>query len=165
MVRFYHPSAQLRFCFDECLQMTDPLPPALGVSIAVFRHGLVLVATRIKPPFAGAYSLPGGHVEAGETLEQAALRELREEVDVTARIIGFNQHVETIRWDNARQLRRHYVIASFVGAWVAGEGRPSAEVGDIQWLRPEALAQLPLTPGLQAVVDAASRIFAEKTRE
>ncbi len=145
--------------------MTDSLPPALGVSIAVFRRGLVLVATRTKPPFEGAYSLPGGHVEAGETLEQAALRELREEVDVTARIIGFNQHVETIRWKNSDQLGRHFVIASFVGAWIAGEGRPSLEAGEVRWLHPEALAHLPVTPGLCAVVASAAKIFAEKTRE
>lgn len=143
--------------------MTSSLPPALGVSIAVFRHGLVLVAKRTKPPFEGAYSLPGGHVEAGETLEQAALRELREEVDVTARIISFNQHVETIRWENATQLCQHYVIASFVGAWVAGDGRPSLEAADIRWIQPGTLAHLPVTPGLRAVVESARKIFTEKT--
>ena len=145
--------------------MPSSPPPVLGVSIAVFRQGLVLVATRTKPPFEGAYSLPGGHVEARETLEQAALRELHEEVDVTARIIGFNQYVEPIRWENANQLCRHFVIASFVGVWVAGDGRPSPEAGDVRWLHPEALAHLPVTPGLQTVVDRARKIFAEKTRE
>jgi 8-oxo-dGTP diphosphatase len=136
--------------------------PALGVSIAVFREGRVLVATRTKPPFVGAYSLPGGHVEAGETLEQAALRELYEEVGVTARIIGFNQHVETIRWENASQLSRQYVIASFVGAWVSGEGRPSPEVGEILWIAPQELAKLPTTPALSTIVEDASRIFAQR---
>ena len=136
--------------------------PALGVSIAVFREGRVLVATRTKPPFVGAYSLPGGHVEAGETLEQAALRELYEEVAVTARIIGFNQHVETIRWENARQLSRQYVIASFVGAWVSGEGRPNHEVGEILWITPQELVKLPTTPALSAIVEDARRIFAQR---
>lgn len=135
--------------------------PTLGVSIAVFREGRVLVATRTKPPSAGAYSLPGGHVEAGETLEQAALRELYEEVAVTARIIGFNQHVESIRWENASQLRDQYVIASFVGAWVSGEGRTSPEVGEIRWVTPHELAKLPTTPGLLTVVEDAARIFAQ----
>ncbi len=135
--------------------------PALGVSLAVFRAGRVLVAARSKPPFEGAFSLPGGHVEAGETLEQAALRELYEEVAVTARIIGFNRHVETILWENANQLCRHYVIASFVGAWLSGDGRPSPEVGEILWIEPGALAGLPTTPGLCAVVEQAGKIFAQ----
>ncbi len=135
-------------------------PPTLGVSIAVFRNGLVLVATRTRPPFEGAFSLPGGHVEAGETLEANALRELREELGVTARIVAFNQHVETIRWENANQLSRQFVIASFVGAWVAGDPRPSAEVGDILWASPSELRQLTTTPGLASVVDDAAKIFA-----
>ncbi len=71
--------------------------------------------------------------------KHAALRELHEEVGVTARIIGFNQHVETIRLENANQLSRQFVIASFVGAWVAGEARPSPEVGEILWVAPDEL--------------------------
>jgi ADP-ribose pyrophosphatase YjhB (NUDIX family) len=139
--------------------------PVLGVSLAVFRHGRVLVATRTKPPFTGAYSLPGGHLEAGETLQEAALRELYEEVGVTARIIAFNQHVETIRWEGAKDLPRHFVIASFVGTWLAGEARPGAEAGEVMWVAPHDLQRLPTTPGLIPVVEAASNILTRENVE
>lgn len=139
--------------------MADISRPVLGVSIAVFRQGQVLLATRTKPPFEGAFSLPGGHVEASETLEQAALRELYEEVEIEARVIGFNQNVETIRWAHAGQMSRHFVIASFVGLWIAGEGRPSPEVGRILWAYPDQLRQLATTPGLPDIVENASRIL------
>jgi 8-oxo-dGTP diphosphatase len=134
--------------------------PALGASIAVFRNGSLLVATRVKPPYAGLYSLPGGHVEAGETLEEAALRELDEELGIKARIIGFNQHVETIRWPQAAKMERHFVIASFVGVWLAGEANPNAEVGEARWIEPSELAALPVTPGLLEVVAKATQIYA-----
>ncbi|MFZ3328858.1 MAG: NUDIX domain-containing protein, partial [Methylocella sp.] len=49
-----------------------PQCPYLGVSVAVFRAGRVLLARRTKPPYAGAFSLPGGLVEVGETLAAAA---------------------------------------------------------------------------------------------
>jgi len=140
--------------------MTHSSPPSIGVSIAVFRNGRVLLATRTKPPFQGAYSLPGGHVEAGETLEQAALRELREEVDIAARIIGFNRHIETIRWENAGELGHHYVIASFVGVWLSGEAKPGPEAGAILWATPEELRSLPTTPELATIVADAAAIFA-----
>jgi 8-oxo-dGTP diphosphatase len=140
--------------------VSRPARPVLGVSIAVFREGRVLLASRTQPPFTGAFSLPGGHVEADETLEQAALRELFEEVEVTARIIGFNQNVETIRWANARQLSKHFVIASFVGVWVSGEGCASPEVGSILWATPEEVRHLTTTPGIPDIVEDASKILA-----
>lgn len=139
-----------------------PASPSLCVSLAVFRSGKVLLARRTEPPYAGAFSLPGGHVEAGETLEAAALRELREEVQVEARILGFNRHVESIDRDARGKIRHHYVIASFVGEWIRGEGLPGPEAGEIIWAEPWRLAGLDGTPHLVGVVEAAAILL--KTR-
>jgi 8-oxo-dGTP diphosphatase len=136
---------------------TCPRRPYLGVSVAVFRVGRVLLARRTKPPFAGAFSLPGGLVEVGETLEAAALRELREEVHVDARIVAFNRHVEAIDRDSAGKIRHHYVIASFAGEWIAGEAKPGPETGEAVWVEPARLAGLDCTPQLVGVVEAAQR--------
>ncbi|ACK50058.1 NUDIX hydrolase [Methylocella silvestris BL2] len=133
-----------------------PAYPFLAVSIAVFRAGEVLLATRTRPPFAGDFSLPGGLVEAGETLETAALRELAEEVQVEARIVGFNRHVESIERDESGKIRRHFVIASFIGEWISGEGTPGPEAGRILWAAPGALARLACTPLTAEVVEGAA---------
>ncbi len=132
-----------------------PGRPYLGVSLAVFRAGLVLLARRARPPFAGAFSLPGGLVEVGETLEGAALRELQEEVAVAARIIAFNQFVELIDRDGAGKIRHHYVIASFAGEWIAGEAKPGPEASEAVWAETSRLEALDCTPKIAAVVDAA----------
>lgn len=137
-----------------------PIRPYLGVSVAVFRGGLVLLARRARPPFAGAFSLPGGLVEVGETLEAAALRELREEVQIDARIIAFNRHLESIECDSAGKIRHHYVIASFAGEWIAGEAKSGPEAEEILWVEPACLAGLECTPQLAAVVvEAAQRVL------
>jgi len=136
-----------------------PPYPMLAVSIAVFRAGRVLLATRTRPPYAGAFSLPGGLVEAGETLEEAALRELREEVRVEARIVGFNRHVEWIDRDGAGKVLRHYVIASFVGEWLAGAGEPGPEAGEIIWTAPASLPQFACTPHVAAVIASAEALL------
>ena len=73
-----------------------PTRPILAASTAVFRDGLVLIARRARAPMAGVYSLPGGAVEVGETLREAAARELVEEVGVEADILAFIDHVEPI---------------------------------------------------------------------
>jgi len=134
--------------------------PVLAASIAVFRDGKVLLATRTRPPADQLWSLPGGKVEAGESLEDAALRELEEEVGVTARIIGFNRHVEIVGREPDGAVTHHFVIASFVGAWVSGEPRPGPEAGAVLWADPLRLAGLPTTRELGDVLRRAAAIAA-----
>lgn len=129
-----------------------PANPRLAASIAVFRDDRVLLAARTRPPYVGAYSLPGGLVELGETLAEAALRELREEVAVEARIIGFNRHIESIERDHDGAIRTHYVIASFVAEWISGDGTEGPEAGAIVWAAPEDLDRLVTTPLIGDVV-------------
>ena len=73
-----------------------PTRPFLAASVAVVRDGRVLIAARGQAPMERLYSLPGGLVEPGETLGEAALRELYEEVGVEADLIGFVDHVEVV---------------------------------------------------------------------
>ncbi len=134
-----------------------PPRPILAVSVAVFRQGRVLVGRRARPPMAGRFSLPGGVVEIGETLTEAALRELSEEVGVEAEIVGFNRHIEPIVREGAR-VRAHFVIASFVGRWTRGEARVSPEIDAVAWIEPSASASLLTTPELADVIASAERI-------
>ncbi len=137
-----------------------PAFPLVGVSIALFRHNQVLLIKRAKPPYQDYYSLPGGLVEAGELLEEAARRELWEEVAMKAGPLHFNRHLELIERDEDQRIKRHYLVASFAAAWSEGEGQANEEVGEKIW-RPvhQATFDLPLTPGLAAVLTAAQSII------
>ncbi len=131
--------------------------PILAVSAAVFRGGRVLVVRRARAPMIGHFSLPGGVVETGETLAVALARELEEEVGVSARIIGFNRHVEAIAREGDR-IRTHFVIASFVASWISGEPRLSDEVDRFEWIDPDAPLPTPATPELAETLASAARI-------
>ena len=124
-----------------------PPRPILAVSTAVFRAGKVLIARRARAPWAGAFSLPGGVVEIGETLEAAARRELREEVGVEVEIAGFVRHVQPIHLEGER-VKAHFVIAVFKAVWRAGEPQTSEEVSEVAWVDPLALGPRPTTPEL-----------------
>jgi ADP-ribose pyrophosphatase YjhB (NUDIX family) len=107
---------------------------------------------------AGRYSLPGGLVEAGETLAEAALRELREEVGVEAEMIGFVDHAEVIERDDEARVKHHFVICAHVARWLAGEPQVSDEALDVRWVSADELAGLPTTPGLAGVLQKAFAI-------
>lgn len=132
-----------------------PSRPILAASVAVFREGRVLLAARARPPLEGLFTLPGGLVEPGERLGEAALRELREEVGVEAEMIGFVDHVEVIERDQEGAVKHHFVIAAHAARWRSGEPQPGAEALAVRWVALDALADLPTTPGLAAVLEQA----------
>ena len=136
-----------------------PARPILAASVAVFRDGKVLLAERVTPPGASRFSLPGGLVETGETLEEAALRELLEETGVEAEIIGFNDHLEVIERDNEGRVERHFVVATFVGRWIAGAGTVGPEARRIAWVDPADVDHLLTTTNLPRILAGAARLF------
>src|ERR1700722_15101010 len=90
-----------------------PTRPYLAVSAAIFRDGGVLIVRRARPPADGLYTLPGGGVELGEPLEQAVIREVREETRVEIAqgvLVGFRQ---AIARDDSGRVQRHFVILPF----------------------------------------------------
>jgi 8-oxo-dGTP diphosphatase len=105
----------------------------------------------------GRFSLPGGVVELGETLEEAVKRELREEVGVEADVIAFNRFVDAIEREGNR-VRAHFVIASFVARWRSGEARVSDEINAVRWIDPNGSVPHPATPQLGEILASAARI-------
>jgi ADP-ribose pyrophosphatase YjhB (NUDIX family) len=133
--------------------------PVLAVSAAVFRGNRLLIAQRARGPGKGLWSLPGGAVEWGETLAEAAAREVREETTVEAQILDLAGHREVRMRDAAGAIEHHYVILTFAARWQAGEGRPGPEAAQVSWIEPAALAQLPTTGDLSEIVAAAQRLL------
>ncbi|HZH50486.1 MAG TPA: NUDIX hydrolase [Microvirga sp.] len=135
-----------------------PAHPILAASVAVFRDGRVLLAARGKPPGEGLFSLPGGRVEPGETMGEAALRELQEEVGVEAKLIGLVAPVEVIEREADGRVKHHIVIAAHAARWVSGEPQTGPEAKEIRWVTERDIAALPTTPGLAGILEQAFRL-------
>ena len=133
-----------------------PTRPYLAVSAAVVRDGRVLIVRRARPPAHGLYTLPGGGVELGETLEEAVIREIREETALEidpVELIGFRQAI--VR-DTAGRVERHFVILPFAARWIGGEIALNDELAEAHWLAAPDISGLKTTEGLAAIVAAAA---------
>lgn len=111
--------------------------PHTGVGVIVWRGDEVLLIRRGKAPFAGQWSIPGGTLEFGETLHQAALRELKEETAVEAEIAGLINVYESLSAD------AHYVMIDYAAHWTSGEPVAGDDAADARFFTfEEAVEQL-----------------------
>ena len=136
-------------------ERTYPQRPYLAVSAAIIRDGKVLMVRRARKPALGIYTLPGGVVEAGETLTRALTREVREETALAIEPVALAGHREVIVKDADGRIERHFVIMCFASRWVSGEPVLNEELDDARWIDPAELANLRTTEGIAEIVATA----------
>ncbi|GAB4519046.1 MAG: NUDIX hydrolase [Roseibium sp.] len=124
-----------------------PEVPRAAVSVLCHREGRALLVKRGKPPFEGHWSLPGGLVELGETLRDAALRELLEETGVTADLGAPVETFDSIQRDEAGRVVTHFILTVFAGAYTGGTPAAGDDAAALDWMLPEELDHRPSTPG------------------
>lgn len=117
-----------------------PERPVVGVGGVVIQDGAVLLVQRRSEPLAGQWSLPGGAVELGETLEEAVVRELREETGLTVRVLELVEAFERITRDETGRPRYHYVLLDYRCEPLSGTLQAGSDVAAAAWVRPEEFA-------------------------
>lgn len=116
-----------------------PDRPYVGVGIIVFRGDEVLLAQRGKPPNMHSWSIPGGAQELGETVHEAAARELIEETGLEAEILGLVDVVDSIRHDDDGNVSFHFTLVDVVAEWRAGEAVAGDDAPAVKWVKFENL--------------------------
>lgn len=132
--------------------MTSSLPPAPILSVSVLCHmdGSVLLIRRSKAPFKDYWSLPGGKVEWGETMQAAAARELMEETGLTAELTGPVETFDSIQKNTAGTVETHFVLAVFLAARPEGTLAAADDAAAAEWVPLSALDGRLTTPGTAA---------------
>lgn len=115
-----------------------PPAPAACAGAIVFRGPDVLLIRRARPPLQGQWSLPGGRIEFGETAQDAALRELKEETGVEADIVALLGVFDFIGEG------RHNVLIDYAMRWRAGEPRAADDASAARFVPPHELPDLGL---------------------
>lgn len=122
-----------------------PRNPIIGVGALVVKGGKILLVKRRNDPGRGLWSIPGGCQRVGESLEDAAIREVKEETGVSVKIVKLLEVRDYIVRDRWGEVKCHYVLIDFLAKPLGGELEPSSDVEDARWVSLDDASSLPLT--------------------
>ena len=111
-----------------------PQQPVIAVGAVVVHQNHILLIRRGKEPARGEWAIPGGRVELGETMHEAAVREVMEETCVSIRPGKLVYFFETIQPDPDGRIRFHYAIFDFMAEYLAGEPKPRDDAMEARWV-------------------------------
>lgn len=137
-----------------------PERPIVGIGIVLMRPPRsVLLIRRGRPPMQGIWSLPGGAQDLGETAEEAARRELREETGLTVGPLKLAGNVDSIERDAEGRVRYHYTILDFAGLWIGGEPEARDDAAAATWADMDDLPAYALWEEAYRIIGLARRAF------
>lgn len=134
------------------------LPIAATIAV-VIRDDRVLLVRRANPPDAGRWGFPGGKIDHGETLSQAALRELAEETGVSAKVLHVFTAVDAFDRSDEGALRRHFILIAVLCRWTGGHPVAGDDALEARWFRLDELSASNLALSLD-VAEVAHRAAA-----
>lgn len=125
-----------------------PLRPIVGVGAIIIENENVLIVRRGQPPKMGAWSIPGGGVHLGEDLEEACMREVKEETGLDVEILSEGRVLNRITQDEWKRIQFHYVLIDFVCRPVGGTLQAASDISEARWVPLSEVSSLsPMTSG------------------
>jgi 8-oxo-dGTP diphosphatase len=132
-----------------------PGQPIVGVGAVIIQDGKVVIVKRRFEPLAGQWSLPGGRLELGETLEAGLAREMLEETGLEIEVGPVVDVFDRILLDPERKVRYHYVLIDYLCRPVGGVLLHGSDVAAAELVDPDDLERYRLTPKATSVIEKA----------
>jgi 8-oxo-dGTP diphosphatase len=129
------------------MQREFPEVPLVGVGAIIIEDGRVVLVKRAHPPLQAEWSIPGGVLEIGELVHEAAIREAREETGLTVEPGELLGVYDRILRDPDQRVQYHYVLIDFLCRRVAGDLAAASDAAEVGWFTPDKL------PGLNLAED------------
>jgi mutator protein MutT len=142
-----------------------PTEPSFGVGAVIIESGKVVLVRRGQPPLDDRWTLPGGLVELGESIEQAVVREVEEETGWLVRVVKELALFDFIEKDDDGSVRYHYVLADFLCEYVRGELAAGSDVKDVRLVSLDELAGYELTAKAFEVIQEGRKVLQQLSRQ
>ncbi len=126
------------------MQREFPEVPLVGVGAIIIEDSRVVLVKRLHPPLQSEWSIPGGVLEVGEMVRDAAIREAREETGLTVEPGELLGVFDRILRDPQQRVQYHYVLIDFLCRRVAGDLAAASDAAEVRWFTPEELPSLNL---------------------
>lgn len=126
--------------------------PKVAVGAIVVKEKTILLVKRNKAPHKDLWAIPGGSVELGETLQEAAEREIREETGLTIRAKEPFYTFDLIERDDKGSIRFHYVIVDLSAEYISGELQPADDAMDACWFASKELEHIAMSESTRGLL-------------
>lgn len=124
--------------------------PVVGVGVVLVSERKLLLIKRGREPGKGLWAVPGGKVDHGETLAEAARREVKEET-------GLDVEIGEVMWvGESISDHHHLVLIDFRGTVISGDLSPADDAADARWVSLSEMSQYPLTPTMYDLISTLS---------
>lgn len=130
-----------------------PSRPLVGAGALVHRRDTVLLVKRANPPAQGMWAIPGGLVELGESVQDAATREVEEETGLKVQVEGLLDVQTDIHRDRAGRLEYHYILVDYLAKPIGGTETLNSESSAYGWFTWKQTRRLQSTNGTKVVLD------------
>jgi ADP-ribose pyrophosphatase YjhB (NUDIX family) len=134
------------------MQREFPEHPLVGVGAVIIEHGRVVLVKRAHPPIQGQWSIPGGMLEVGELVRDAAVREAREETGLIVEPGDLLGVYDRVLRDGDGRVRYHYVLIDFLCRRRSGELHAASDAAEVRWFTREQLPALGLADDTLEVI-------------
>jgi|TARA_A100001391_G_scaffold177069_1_gene140637 8-oxo-dGTP diphosphatase len=145
-------------------QNNDSLLPVAATISAVVEGGAVLLVRRLNPPDAGRWGFPGGKIESGEPIHQAAVRELYEETGLRATAERIFTAVDVLDRDPRAVLRHHFILIAVLCRDPTGVLTPGSDAGDARWFQLDEIEDAALATSFQVAEVAREAVALASTQ-
>jgi 8-oxo-dGTP diphosphatase len=134
------------------MQREFPEQPIIGVGAIIIQDGRVLLVKRAHPPIEGQWSIPGGALEIGELVREAAIREAREETGLMVEPGELLGVFDRVLRNPEQRVQYHYVLIDFLCKPVGGELCAASDAAEVRWFTRDELPALNLADDTHEVI-------------